>query len=113
MVLRHLQVTLLDTVPTGAPQTVEAVAVSSSSIRVTWAPPLSEEQNGVIGSYYINVSAAEDEDGEVMHFETDGLTTIFILNSLHPYFLYYIEIAAFTVGLGPYARVEERTHPDG
>ena len=67
----------------------------------------------MIRSYYINVTVVENEDGEVMQFETDGSTTILILNSLHPYFLHHIEIAAFTVGLGPYARVEERTHPDG
>ena len=92
---------------------MEAVAVSSSSIRITWIPPLPEQQNGVIRSYYINVSAAEDGYSTIMQFETDGAAILFILNILHPFYLYRIEIAAFTVGLGPSASVEERTDPDG
>lgn len=86
------------------------MAVSSTSIRVTWNPPLAEDQNGLIRSYHINVSV---EDGEMMYFETNGLTTIYILNSLHPYYLYNIKISAFTVGLGPYTTVEVRTQPEG
>ena len=107
-----LIVCIVFTVPTGAPQSVEAVAVSSSSIRVTWIPPLPEQQNGVIRSYHISVTTSEDGES-MMNFETNGLTTIFILNSLHSYYLHHIKIAAFTVALGPYATVNERTHPDG
>ena len=98
--------------PSGEPQSVEAVAVSPTSIRLTWNPPLDEYQNGVIRSYHIKLTALE-EDGETTSFETDGLTNIFILNSLHPYYLYSITVAAFTVGLGPHVTVEERTHPEG
>ena len=106
---------ILPSVPTVAPQSVEAVAVSSSSIRITWIPPLPEQQNGVIRAYHINVSEVQDGngDGAMMQFETDGLTTIFIVNSLHPYYIYRIKISAYTVGLGPSVSVEERTHTDG
>ena len=97
--------------PSGVPREVEAVAVSSSSIRLTWSPPLEEQQNGVIRSYHINISAVEDQN--VMSVMTDGLTTIFIFNSLHPYYLYTITITAFTVGVGPHTAVEERTQPEG
>jgi hypothetical protein len=100
----------LESEPTGAPQAVESVAVSSSSIRLTWNSPLPEEQNGRIRSYHINVTSVDDKNMEF--FETDGLNTIFIINSLHPYYLYTITIAAFTVGLGPHATVQERTHPE-
>ena len=86
--------------------------MSSSSIRITWIPPPEEEQNGVIKSYHINVSDAE-RNGEILQFETDGLTTIYIVNSLHPYYIYSIYIAASTVGRGPSATTEERTQPDG
>ena len=111
LVLQYITSTFIHIAPSGVPQSVEAVAVSSTSIRVTWNPPLAKEQNGLVRSYHINVSAVED--GEMINFETDGLATILILNSLHPYYSYNITIAAFTVGLGPYATVEERTHPDG
>ena len=86
------------------------MAVSSTSIRLTWEPPVAEEQNGVIRSYHINVSAFEDK--EMMNYEADGLSTLFILNSLHPYYLYRITIAAFTVGVGPPITVQGRTHQE-
>ncbi|CAI8041621.1 Tyrosine-protein phosphatase Lar [Geodia barretti] len=101
----------LESEPTGAPQAVESVAVSSSSVRLTWNPPLPEEQNGMIRSYHINVTSVDDKN-LMEFFETDGLNTIFIINSLHPYYLYTITIAAFTVDLGPHATVQERTHPE-
>lgn len=100
-------------VPTGAPQLFKAEAVSSSSIRITWIPPPEEEQNGVIRSYHINVTTEDDGTSTTMHFETDGFTTIFILNALHPFYVYHIEIAAYTIGLGPTASAVERTDPDG
>ena len=54
-----------------------------------------------------------ENDGTTMQFETNGFTTLFILNDLHPFYVYYIEIAAYTVGIGPTASALERTHPDG
>lgn len=48
-----------------------------------------------------------------MQFETDGFTTLFILNDLHPFYAYHIEIAAYTIGIGPTASAQERTDPDG
>ena len=101
---------IFHTEPTGAPQTVEAVAVSSSSIRLTWNPPLEEQQNGRIRSYHINITSVADN--ELIEFETGGLNTIFIFNSLHPYYLYTITIAAFTVGQGPHVTVQERTEAE-
>lgn len=86
--------------------------MSSSSIRITWLPPPEEEQNGLIRSYHINVSDTERNE-EILQFETSGLTTLYIVNSLHPYYIYSIYIAASTVGLGPSATTEERTQPDG
>ena len=111
IVRRNTIISSACTVPTGVPQSVEAVAVSSTSINVTWNSPLLEEQNGLIRSYHINVSAAEDR--EVTNFETDGSTTNFVLTSLHPYYLYSIKVSAFTIAIGPYATVEERTRPEG
>ena len=97
--------------PTGAPLSVEAVAVSSSSIRITWNPPLPEQQNGVIRSYYINVT--ELPTGIVREIVAHGDESIEIVNLLHPYYVYECTIAAFTVGLGPTAFAQALTDTAG
>ena len=97
--------------PTGAPQSLEAVAVSSSSIRITWIPPLEEQQNGVIRSYSINVT--EIPTGNVRTFVAHGDERIKIVNQLHPYYMYGCAVAANTVGLGPAAFTQTLTFPAG
>ena len=109
--MRSISHHICPSVPTGSPQDVIAVAVNSSSIRLTWAPPLPEEQNGVITAYHLTVTEAET--GEVLSFETHGLDTLLIVNSLHPYYTYYCTVAAFTVGLGPSASVDVQTLEEG
>ena len=91
----------------GAPQSFTAVAVSSSSISLTWAGPIPEEQNGIIQAYHINVT--ELETGEVLIFQTNGTATLMIINSLHPFYTYNCTVAAYTIGLGPSAYTEIRT----
>ena len=98
-------------VPTGAPQSLGAVAVSSSSIRITWIPPLEDQQNGVIRSYSINVT--EIQTGTIKKFEAYGDESIKIVNQLHPYYLYECAVAANTVGLGPAAFTQTLTFPAG
>ena len=99
------------TVPTGAPQSLEAVAVSSSSIRITWSPPAAEDQNGIIRMYHINVT--ELPTGTVIEMVAHGDESIEIVNHLHPYYLYECAVAAFTVGLGPPALTQALTNPTG
>ena len=101
----------LTAVPTGTPRLVEAVAVSSSSIRITWIPPPEEEQNGVIRSYVINVT--ELQTGNVREIVAYGDESIQIVNQLHPFYTYECAIAAFTVGLGPAAFAQTTTHCAG
>ena len=98
-------------VPTGAPQSLEAVAVSSSSIRITWIPPLKEQQNGVIRSYSINVT--EIPTGSVRTFVAHSDEIIKTVNQLHPYYLYECAVAAYTVGLGPASFTQTLTFPAG
>ena len=98
-------------VPTDAPQAVDAVAVSSTSIRITWSPPPFEEQNGVIRFYYINVT--ELQTGHTQQFTAYGDETLQIVNLLHPFYIYECSVAAFTVGVGPAAYAQAQTDPSG
>ena len=99
------------TAPTGVPQNVAAVAVSSSSIRFTWAAPFPEEQNGIIRAY--NITITERETEIILFYETEGTATLLIVNSLHPFYSYRCSIAAVTVALGPAAVVDVQTLPEG
>jgi hypothetical protein len=50
--------TLLLAVPNGPPTNVSAIPLTSSSINITWGPPLAHERNGQIVGYDIVVSKA-------------------------------------------------------
>ena len=97
--------------PTGAPQSLAAIAVSSSSIRITWSPPAEEQQNGIIRMYHINVT--ELQTGIVQETVAYGDETIKIVNNLHPYYMYECAVAACTVGLGTSAFTHTLTNPAG
>ena len=99
------------TAPTGVPQSLEAVAVSSSSILITWNPPVEEEQNGIIRMYYINVT--ELPTGNVRELMAHGDERIKVVNNLHPYYVYECAVAAYTIGLGPAALTQVLTDPAG
>ena len=85
--------------------------MSSTSIRISWEPPQADQQNGDISSYRLTVT--EFETGAVFSLKTVPTDNLFVVNSLHPFYLYNCSIAAFTVGLGPRKYVSVRTLPEG
>ena len=87
------------------------VAISSTSIRLTWAAPLPEEVNGVITSYRITIT--EIEGGEVLQQTTSASDSLIVVHSLRPYYTYQCTIAAFTVAIGPNAITEVTTFQEG
>jgi len=98
-------------VPSGTPTNVRVVAISSSSIRLTWEPPRPEDQNGVILAY--NITITEAETGRVTYFQKEGTESLLIVNFLHPYYTYQCSISAETVGPGPPAFASVTTHQEG
>ena len=85
--------------------------ITSTTIYISWQPPLSEDQNGVIAGYTLNVTSPET--GETEEFFTE--LTAYILNPVSPYTLYTAAVAAHTdAGRGPYsARISVQTGEDG
>ena len=75
------------------------VAISSTSIRLTWAAPLPGEQNGVITSYRITITTVES--GEVLQQTASASDSFLVVRSLSPHFIYRCAIAAYTIALGP------------
>lgn len=75
-----------------------AEAVSPSVFFLTWQPPLSDDGNGVVRSYTINIT--ELETGRREQYFTNG--TNVTVESRHPFYRYRYVVAAETVRLGPF-----------
>ena len=78
---------------------VTLIEVTARSVQITWFEP--EVQNGFIRYYTIKTS--EQETGHVFHTSASVLEVT--IPSLHPYYTYSFQVAAFTVSRGPYSSV--------
>ena len=96
------------------PQNVQATAVSSTEIMVTWDEIPGLDQNGIIIDYEVQIEPL-DFPADIM---TNLLTTTnlsILVTSLEEHVNYDISVRAYTrVGPGPYSDpVTERTLEDG
>ena len=96
-------------VPSGPPLNITAESTSSTSIRVTWDPPLPADQNGIIVSYTVTyVSSANTEMNETT--SNNEIT----LEGLNIFEVYNITVSASTInGSGPFDFIVQRTDEDG
>ena len=85
--------------PTGPPLHVSRSPLNSTTLLLSWQPPLSQHRNGVIREYRVNIT--EVESGR--HFQNTTTTTSITIPFLHPYYNYLCSIAAYTVGIGPFS----------
>ena len=76
-----------------------------------WDPPLAEEQNGVIISYVVNVTAIETAEMFQLFSETNSI----LVATLSPFTTYSCFISASTsIGNGPFSTIITlRTPEDG
>ncbi len=104
-----LLIIFLCAVPSGSPVNLTTMSISSTSIALTWDPPLLHERNGVITNYTITLNS----DGNVATFVTTD--TMFTVANLHPFNSYTFSVSASTsVGSGPMSgAVTETTLEDG
>ena len=92
-------VTFLSIAPSQAPQSLSGVAPSSTSITLSWSPPLPEYRNGLIISYYVNITLLET--GTSVYYTSTY--TNFTISGLIPYTSYSCIVAAETsIGRGPF-----------
>ena len=93
------------TVPTAPPQSFTVTVLGPRSLRLSWTPPPSDQQNGEILGYTVTVANVETGREE----ESNTTSTSYSPSSLHPYYTYQCKVAAFTsVGLGPFSGVVSR-----
>ena len=98
-------------IPTGYPQSVNAIALHDTSIRIFWNPLLADQANGAILRYEVSVKGTQ-HDSQTHLYSTNE--TIITVNNLEEYERYLVKVRANnTIGAGPYSiTVEVRTHED-
>ncbi|XP_045780750.1 Down syndrome cell adhesion molecule-like protein Dscam2 [Maniola jurtina] len=87
--------TTLEGVPEAAPTRVACSALSSTSIKVSWAPPPPAFRNGIIQGYkviYAPLSTSHAEGAEIKRVST----TETYLHTLHKYSNYSLQVVAYT-----------------
>uniref|UniRef100_G3Q9N1 Roundabout, axon guidance receptor, homolog 3 (Drosophila) n=1 Tax=Gasterosteus aculeatus aculeatus TaxID=481459 RepID=G3Q9N1_GASAC len=102
---RTLLVRTPEEVPSAPPRAVTVVTVkpsNSSSISVSWEPPPSEMQNGVIQEYKVwCFGGGDNQTRYYINRTVDGSTLSAALKGLMPGLLYQVEVAAVTsAGIG-------------
>ena len=74
--------------------------ISPASVQVNWSPPPTEDQNGIITTFTIEIT---DTKTDVVRIFTETGYTLTV-NSLDPFTTYECRVAANTsVGMGPYS----------
>ena len=104
----------LSSVPATPPQNVQATAISSTEIMVTWDEIPGLDQNGIITEYEVEIEPLDfPADISVDLLTTTNLSIV--VTGLQEYVFYNISVRAYTsVGPGPYSDPEtERTFEDG
>ena len=97
--------------PSSEPRNVTVVNATSTTIHFSWQPPLTEDQNGVITGYILNVTSLVTGETEEVFTES----TAYMLASVNPHTLYAASVAAQTnAGRGPFsALISVQTLEDG
>ena len=97
-------------VPTGAPENLTVTALNSSTVQVTWDPPLPHTQNGPITEYVLLIAGIDSDEEYELH-SGSGLNVLDVA-SLHPFYTYTYTIAAVGIGAGPYSPALSFQMPD-
>ena len=99
-------------VPTASPQSIQAMTMNSSTVLITWLPPIPEHWNGIITAYIVNIFL-DDNDTVPQQYTTSTLSVTLV--GLHPFSTYVVAVAAKTgVGRGPFSSgLRIQTSEDG
>lgn len=84
--------------PSAAPVFTATTLLTSTSLQLNWNPIDVEDRNGIVTHYILSVTELETDD----HQSFDSTTTHFLVEDLHPGYMYKCRVAASTtVGKGP------------
>ena len=96
--------------PGAPPSNTTGSTLNSTHVQLSWDPPPSDEINGVIQGYRINITELDTGTlSQIIVNDTEA-----VIGSLHPHYNYNFSIVAFThVGDGPTTYVILRTAEAG
>ena len=83
--------------PTAPPENLIATSLDSTTLHITWQPPVEGERNGIIRRYVINITELNSGN----EYELENSSTEITIQDLHPFYRYSYSVAAETVALGP------------
>ena len=93
----------------GTVESLEVIALSSSSAHISWQPPL--DRNGRILDYHINVTQLGDSMGMLSSQAASTSVDVYLL---HPDYIYLFYVTPRTnAGLGPSANILFQFPQDG
>ena len=84
--------------PTAPPLSVSRTGVTSTHVSLFWAPPPTDQQNGIIRQYIV---AVVGQGGR--NFTVETTQPEVTVGGLHPFYTYSFSIAAVTIAPGPYS----------
>ena len=84
--------------PGAAPTMLTTSNITATSVTLSWEPPESDLQNGVIRHYLIQVF--EYQTGNNLTYQATA-HTVFTIGDLHPFYTYSFSVQAVTVAAGP------------
>ena len=97
--------------PSGPPQGFTVTSVSATTMELSWQPPPLHQQNGLVQSY--TVAVFEVDTNTTQQIFRDFMQNSIVLTGLHPYYIYTVSVAAYTVGLGPATTITTTTEQAG
>ena len=83
--------------PTAPPENLIATPLDSTTLHITWQPPVEGERNGIIRRYVINITELNSGN----EYQLENSSTEITIQDLHPFYRYSYSVAAETVALGP------------
>ena len=98
--------------PSAPPEDIQFLVTGSTTSTITWSPPPTDDQNGVVIYYSIII---EDLQFSAMNEVINSTNTTYYLTGLNEFNEYSYQIAAATIeGLGTYSQaINFTTHQDG
>ena len=101
----------LSSVPSAPPLNVSLSASDHSTLLVSWDPVEVYHQNGIVRSYRVVITDSANISSTLTLSVNDSITAVTVAN-LQPHHIYIVQVAAYTVGVGPYSDEVNITMPE-
>lgn len=95
--------------PSGPPQNVQVSVDDSTTLTISWSPPVAEDTNGILRHYVISIIGPGGREKQIPTI-THRLS--YSAQDLSPFTNYSISVAAVTVDTGPFSSFVDVEMPE-